>query len=693
MNSSTIRRLCIHFCCVFAFCVAVFALPGDPDTTFDTDGITSASLGAFDYALAVAIQPDGKIVAAGYTDPSNPSSDPDLSLARFNTDGSLDTSFGTGGKVLLPEPGVQRAHSVIILPDGKILAVGIYFTHMGVFRFNANGTPDATFGMNGKVVHVVGVQGAANDVVLQPDGKIVVVGFTKLINGAPQFTVFRLNGDGSLDTSFNSIGYNVVDSGGTEATTVALQSDGRIIVGGRFTGLDLDGYLGRFSTDGILEGPANALWKCSVSFRDVAIQPDGKIVVAGQALSTGDNSTSTTIVRFNSDLTFDTRFGNRGINSVNWGGSGILHQGNSLFLEPDGRIIMAGRAQVQFQGAFHLAIARFNSHGFLDIGFGNGGKVLTPSGQVSALARQPDGKIVSVGYTDVPGGADYVVTRHNTGPSNTFPARTQFDWDGDGRADIAVFRPSTAQWFILKSFSSGADIRTFGLPGDVPIHADYDGDARTDHGVIQNGYWWRLFSNGNGVPLQHPFQITGNPRPGDFTGDGRADYIAWAGFGWWKRRGSNPDNQDVFFGIAEDKPLLGDFDGDMRVDPAIYRMSTGEWWWVAGGQQLAARWGIAEDIPVPGDYDGDFKTDFAVYRPSQGVWYVYASSNGAITIMRFGLAEDKPVAADYDGDGRADIAVYRPSTGTWYLMQSTSGFAVYQWGLATDIPIPGAYVP
>lgn len=683
--------LCANLFCLFVFCLNVHAIPGDLDTTFDGDGKTSTSLGVYDFAWAVAIQPDGKIVAAGHTDTVNPPTNADISLVRYNADGSLDTSFGTGGKVLLTESGVQRANSVIILPDGKILAVGIYLGHVGVFRFNANGSLDTTFDTDGKVNHVIGAQSAGNDAVLQPDGKIVIVGFVQPMNDSQKFTVFRLNPDGSLDTSFNSTGYTIVPHGGSYATTVALESDGGIVAGGKDQGGDLTGYLGHFSTDGFLESPDLA--QCNVQIEDVAVQPDGKVVFAGYIRYSG-TGTVTAVIRFNTDNTPDMRFGNNGIIILDWGEGGFLSRGTSLFLEPDGRIVLGGHARIQ--NAFHLGIARFNAHGFPDIGFGNGGKVTTPFGQVSKLARQSDGKIVAVGYNEFGGGADYVAARYNTGASNTLPNRAQYDWDGDGRADIAVFRPSTATWYVLNSFNSSVSIRVFGIPGDVPTPADYDGDAKTDHSIYRNGVWWRLESSGNGTPLEYPFTITGFPRPGDFNGDQRADIITYS-FGFWRRR--NPigiDNADVAFGTTGDKPLLGDFDGDAKTDPAIYRPATGEWWYAAssaGGQHRAARWGIAEDIPVPGDYDGDFITDFAVYRASEGIWYIYNSSDGSVFIMRFGLAEDKPVAADYDGDGKADIAVFRPSTGIWYLLRSTAGFTALQFGISTDIPPPNAFVP
>lgn len=135
-----------------------------------------------------------------------------------------------------------------------------------------------------------------------------------------------------------------------------------------------------------------------------------------------------------------------------------------------------------------------------------------------------------------------------------------------------------------------------------------------------------------------------------------------------------------------------DFDGDGGADPVIFRPSTGTWWWgasSAGGSLRATQWGMANDRLVAADYDGDGKTDFAVYRG--GTWYILNSSNGSFTGVSFGLATDIPQPGDYDGDGKADMAVYRPSEGTWYLLMSRDGFAAFRFGLPSDIPVAGDY--
>jgi hypothetical protein len=217
-------------------------------------------------------------------------------------------------------------------------------------------------------------------------------------------------------------------------------------------------------------------------------------------------------------------------------------------------------------------------------------------------------------------------------------------YDNDGKADEAVWRPKEGNWYIKRT-SGGTVIVQWGLLGDVPIPADFDGDRVTDPAVWRNGVFLARLSTGG--------------------------------------------SKVVWIGTTGDIPLKGDFDGDRRADFAVWRPSSGTFFiQFATGGTAARQWGYPTDIPVPADYDGDGKSDYAVWRPAQGNWYIINSSTGIAYVRQWGFSSDKPVPADYDGDGRADPAVWRPSEGNWYLNRTSTGVAVIQLGLPGDIPKP-----
>ncbi len=278
--------------------------------------------------------------------------------------------------------------------------------------------------------------------------------------------------------------------------------------------------------------------------------------------------------------------------------------------------------------------------------------------------------------------------------------RTQFDFDGDGRADISVFRPANTTWF-LRQPNAGFTSIAFGASNDLIAPADFDGDGRADVAVFRpsNGTWFLQRSQLGLTGIQ--FGATGDlPRPGDFDGDRNADIAVFrpSSGTWFIRQSSNNQDRGVQFGQSGDVPMMADFDGDGKTDIAVFRPSNGTWYWLrsSDGQFRFAPFGQSGDIPVNGDFTGDGRSDLAVFRPSNGFWYV-ARETGTpaqnFEATQFSLAGDIPVPADYDGDGQVNIAVYRPSEGNWYVLQSGFSKSVTRFGAATDKPVPSAFQP
>ncbi|MBI4638792.1 MAG: S8 family serine peptidase [Candidatus Rokubacteria bacterium] len=223
------------------------------------------------------------------------------------------------------------------------------------------------------------------------------------------------------------------------------------------------------------------------------------------------------------------------------------------------------------------------------------------------------------------------------------------DFDGDGRADVAIWRPGTGQWWTIQSSTGLAQFVQWGVPGDVPVPGDYDGDGRADPAIWRpgTGQWWILQSS-----------------------TGLARLVQW--------------------GVAGDIPVPGDYDGDGRVDVAIWRPGTGQWWILQSSTGLArlVQWGFSGDLPAPGDYDGDGRTDITIFRP-RGEWWVLQSTTGLAQVVQWGMPGDVPVPGDYDGDGTTDITIFRPTTGEWWTIASSTGLAeLVQWGLPDDVPLP-----
>src|SRR5437764_2965929 len=400
------------------------AADGDLDPTFGTGGMVTTDIDhSTDIANAVAIQADGKLIVVGQTYKNNDFSGEDFVVTRYNTDGTLDTTFGSGGRVRTDFPGLAAVPSaVVIQADGKIVVAGgafPLFTFAGNFqvvRYNSNGSLDRSFG-NGGIVTTTFPEGSyAFDVALQPDGKIIAAGtvFVDFIPGEPSNTDFalaRYNPDGTPDATFGNGGQVSTDFVGLEddAFSVLIQPDGKIVAVGSADSpaTYYDFAAVRYLSNGTIDTTFGVAGKVSTDFgdqnfdraRSAALQPDGRIVAAGFAISQNGGAQNFAVARYTSNGILDATFSRDGKTQIDFGN--CCQSATKILLQNDGKIITVGGSNGESSEDDFL-LARLNSRGSLDATFGVGGQVRTSFGDLhggaNGAALQSDGKIVAVGF-------------------------------------------------------------------------------------------------------------------------------------------------------------------------------------------------------------------------------------------------------------------------------------------------------
>lgn len=394
----------------YYFALARYTASGALDTSFGGNGTGKAILHNAGTAYSMALQ-SGEFVLAGTVVLGSDLSD--FTAARFTSGGVLDTNFGTAGIITADMiDNTAQATSLAIQPNGAIVVAGEAYNTLNnicaLARYNPDGSLDASFGANGKVT--TSLAPIPNAVQVQKDGRIVGAG---QLNG---FALVRYNPDGSLDGSFGSGGISTNGPSGLPYGMV-LQPDGKIVIAGKTSGATPAFELARYGTNGALDtsfgGAGSVITPIGFGYsaaQGVALQSDGKIVAAGYAVG---SSGYFALARYETNGALDTSFGSLGKVITDFG-PGNLGEAFSVAVQPDGRIVVAGAFD---NGNVYFALARYTSTGALDSSFGSGGTVATQAGfdyaYATDVALQPNGKIVAAGLSQVGSNYQYAVVRYN----------------------------------------------------------------------------------------------------------------------------------------------------------------------------------------------------------------------------------------------------------------------------------------
>lgn len=640
----------------------------------------------------------------------------------FNTtvmaaDGDLDTTFGTGGKVMIdfngnPTTGAADQDTgldMVIQPDGKIIIVGESNigggdSVMSATRLNADGTLDTTFATGGRFMYnaKVAVAERAYGVAVQADGKILIAGR----DGLPRTRyVIRLNADGAFDTTFgvNGVFKTAIGSTTFDEPELAIQADGKIIVIGasRNGGLTTDAFsVMRITTTGVLDttfdndGEAVTTFSGNDRAYGVKLQSDGKVVVSGAT----NNGGGMALARYNTDGSLDAGFGSAGKMTATFPSASTIMQ--DLTILPNGKIIGAGYIRGQHSDA---ALIRFNADGTLDTTFGTNGvaKYGNTSNELFWDLQIKNNKIIAIGtfgLVDPSGEDDYLAVRFSidgvldTTFGSNGAVRTDFNLSRDlafasafqanGKLVVAGYSTPTASF--NPDFSA---VRLNFVPRDAPV--DFNGDGKTDFSILRSA----------------------STSPGS----------QWT---WWSEINGTGETTVVDLGVRNrDQQVPADYDGDGKTDIAMFRFSgpeAGNWYILQSstGTYRIERFGQAGDSPtIVDDYDGDNKADLAVWRapsaaqgPGQAYVFYRGSLNnpqGNITYIpwgiRYGTQQDQVddiYTGDFDGDGKTDIAVQRrvdtsdPNynvPAVFWIRTAAGNVSQQFFGWASDRIVPGDY--
>lgn len=625
---------------------------------FAIDPTFNSGSNSFNTVRDVYVYPDGRLLVTGTAcSPCGPT------IRRLNPDGSHDPTFNLH---LNPSPGSTYFERIKPLDNGQFLITGDFSvgsTRSSFVRINGDGSIDPTM-----TPLFVGVA------VIEPtfDNKFMVCN-RGVVNGENYDTAFRLNSDGTPDPSFR------ITSVEANCGGISVMANGKFLIATSTINTPIK-PLHKFNSDGSLDTSFDADLPVSGRVNGLELLPDGKMILSSYIPGIGDDK----VVRLTETGAIDMET--------------TSCIGGIFLPKPNGDVYTTNCKKWATSFAPSVTFARLFSDGTVDptldelhIAAGLRGFRDAGNGRMYIF-----GDFNGIGGVFSPGTSKIVRLEPNTSPT-----KAKYDFDGDGRSDLAVFRPSDRFWYIFKS-SDGIAYQLFGLADDALAAGHYDDDGRTDIGIFRDGtlhayspmfaHRQILIGQTGDKPLPGNFEDY-YPNIGDFMVRGlRSGSVTWI----FRDGVTAPLYVAASYSftlpgeLATDTPVVGDFNGDSRDEAGYFRDGlwyTSDYKFMQEPQTI--QWGMAGDIPVPDDYDGDRQTDYAIFRPSTGVWWIRLSSGGFF-IVQFGQEGDIPVPADYDGDGKVDIAIFRGGQ-WWQYRSSTWSVHVEQWGMAGDKPIPAQH--
>ena len=489
-------------------------------------------------------------------------------------------------------------------------------------------------------------------------GTYLAIGFQGNVQANP-YMVFYLNTTGRSSITMS---YTVtdIDAGSNDAVSpIALQY--RIGETGNFINLPA-GFIAD-ATDGGIAGRSTS--KSVILPADAANKPKVQVrLITTNAANAAGSSTPDEWIGIN-NITVSSQ----APTAANGNISGTLRFGGSLI--PNTLVALSDTTSNA------KSFTRTNANGDYLFAEQETGRIYIVQPLSSKYSFSPGSSVVSL--VDNALGLNFNSTAKTYRPKN--------DFDGDGISDVAVFRPTDGNWYVLRSSDAQMSVFNFGAETDVPVSADFDGDGKTDYAVFRpsTGNWYIWQSATQDLRVERFGAADDKLVPADFDGDGKADVAVYRGGIWYIRRSSDNGFEAKNYGADTDTPLTGDFDGDGKSDFSVYRPALGTWFTLqsSSGNSSARRFGAETDVPMAGDFDGDGFADIAQFR--SGFWYILNSTTD-FEASQLGTGEDKLIVGDFDGDGRADTTTFRD--GLWTIRNSADGTArTVQFGLPTDITI------